>query len=302
MGHKSIGLIALALISGVAFLRVLVGYQPHSGQDNYHGLHAAYGGDFEAQRHWMELTWHLPLSVWYWYDLYYWGLDYPPLSAYLSWICGGLSSLLVGPESVALEESRGIEDPVHKSFMRATVLVTDLLFYGTVAWNFTEPLLITQKHTFHSAWSFVFVMIQPAILLIDHGHFQYNTTALGLSLWVFYFMTMSVTFGACVVGSVFFLLCAVVQTNDFVPCSSSFLLLAGTMFCDDVHQRPPVGSKFEVLQSKLCITLCYFGCHCNCLLCFDFVAFRRIWSLCYIVHSACTACRSSHNSLATWTI
>jgi alpha-1,3-glucosyltransferase len=47
-------------------------------------------GDYEAQRHWMELTIHLPLREWYTHDLPYWGLDYPPLTAYVSWICGWL--------------------------------------------------------------------------------------------------------------------------------------------------------------------------------------------------------------------
>lgn len=45
-------------------------------------------GDFEAQRHWMEITIHLPISQWYFYDLEYWGLDYPPLTAYHSWLLG----------------------------------------------------------------------------------------------------------------------------------------------------------------------------------------------------------------------
>lgn len=45
-------------------------------------------GDYEAQRHWMEITVHLPIRQWYTYDLQYWGLDYPPLTAYVSWICG----------------------------------------------------------------------------------------------------------------------------------------------------------------------------------------------------------------------
>jgi alpha-1,3-glucosyltransferase len=45
-------------------------------------------GDFEAQRHWMEITTHLPMAQWYTYDLPYWGLDYPPLTAYHSWLLG----------------------------------------------------------------------------------------------------------------------------------------------------------------------------------------------------------------------
>ena len=45
-------------------------------------------GDYEAQRHWLEITLHLPISLWYKYDLQYWGLDYPPLTAYHSWLLG----------------------------------------------------------------------------------------------------------------------------------------------------------------------------------------------------------------------
>lgn len=45
-------------------------------------------GDYEAQRHWMEITTHLPIHQWYTYNLHYWGLDYPPLTAYHSLLCG----------------------------------------------------------------------------------------------------------------------------------------------------------------------------------------------------------------------
>lgn len=47
-------------------------------------------GDFEAQRHWLEITHNLPIGDWYRptadNDLLYWGLDYPPLTAYHSWL------------------------------------------------------------------------------------------------------------------------------------------------------------------------------------------------------------------------
>ncbi|GIX69883.1 dolichyl pyrophosphate Man9GlcNAc2 alpha-1,3-glucosyltransferase [Caerostris extrusa] len=49
-------------------------------------------GDYEAQRHWMEITVNLPVNEWYknstQNDLLYWGLDYPPLTAYHSMLCG----------------------------------------------------------------------------------------------------------------------------------------------------------------------------------------------------------------------
>ncbi|KAJ3385178.1 Glucosyltransferase-like protein [Entophlyctis sp. JEL0112] len=53
-------------------------------------------GDFEAQRHWLEITINLPPGLWYRYDLQYWGLDYPPLTAYHSWFLG---KMFAGPPS-----------------------------------------------------------------------------------------------------------------------------------------------------------------------------------------------------------
>lgn len=45
-----------------------------------------------AQRHWMEITLNLEKKDWYKNtsdnDLNYWGLDYPPLTAYHSYIMG----------------------------------------------------------------------------------------------------------------------------------------------------------------------------------------------------------------------
>ena len=51
-------------------------------------------GDFEAQRHWMEVTLHLPLKKWYSYESQWWGLDYPPLTAYASLLFAKLYSQL----------------------------------------------------------------------------------------------------------------------------------------------------------------------------------------------------------------
>lgn len=193
---------AFLLVWGFAtLLRIMIGFHPHSGQDNHHGSKVAYGGDFEAQRHWMELTLHLPVGDWYWYDLPYWGLDYPPLTAYVSWLCGWVSYYVVGPHSVALDESRGLEDPVHKAYMRATVLVLDLLVYGTAVWWSTY-----HRGDKKSLWAVLMAAIQPAVLLIDHGHFQYNTVALGLSIAAFWAMVQGPAFESCVWGGFYFVL------------------------------------------------------------------------------------------------
>jgi alpha-1,3-glucosyltransferase len=137
-------------------------------------------GDYEAQRHWMELTVHLPVREWYTYDLQYWGLDYPPLTAYISWLCGIIGSL-IEPSWFTLQASRGIETGGSKLFMRATVLVLDLLIYIPALYTFICTWQGTRssrkRHT-----ALLALLFHPALLLIDFGHFQYNSVMLGLTL------------------------------------------------------------------------------------------------------------------------
>ncbi|KAE8157170.1 glycosyl transferase [Aspergillus tamarii] len=136
-------------------------------------------GDFEAQRHWMEITINLPMSKWYTYDLQYWGLDYPPLTAYHSWLLGKIGTLF-DPSWFALDESRGFEDPQLKVYMRATVVVSEYLIFIPAVVNFLRRY--TQMHgvpVWSASVALVAILLQPSTILIDHGHFQYNTVMLG---------------------------------------------------------------------------------------------------------------------------
>jgi alpha-1,3-glucosyltransferase len=138
-------------------------------------------GDFEAQRHWMEITYHLPTSQWYFYDLPYWGLDYPPLTAYVSWMCGAVANA-IDKDWVALDYSRGIEGYGVKLFMRASALASDLAVYLPAIYLFTKLSTNSwnqQQNLFSLIW------LQPALILIDHGHFQYNCIMLGLAAGAF---------------------------------------------------------------------------------------------------------------------
>ncbi|KXZ49057.1 hypothetical protein GPECTOR_23g142 [Gonium pectorale] len=106
-------------------VRVLTGVSSYSGA----GDPPKYG-DYEAQRHWMELTINLPVRDWYTDSEFnspdYWPLDYPPLSGYQSWLCG-LYLRFVDPRAVAPMASRGYETPASKAAMRNTVIAADLL-------------------------------------------------------------------------------------------------------------------------------------------------------------------------------
>ncbi|KAJ4314742.1 Glucosyltransferase-like protein [Fusarium piperis] len=139
-------------------------------------------GDYEAQRHWMEVTTQLPISQWYFHDLQWWGLDYPPLTAYHSWVLGKIGAL-IDPSWFALFASRGNEDPNLKIFMRATVIISEYLIYVPAAIVFVRRYSRLQGVANWNAWlALVAILMQPSTILIDHVHFQYNTVMLGFVL------------------------------------------------------------------------------------------------------------------------
>ncbi|KAF7674888.1 glycosyltransferase family 57 protein [Alternaria burnsii] len=139
-------------------------------------------GDFEAQRHWMEITKHLPVSKWYFYDLQWWGLDYPPLTAYHSWILGVIGSA-INPKWFALDESRALDDPSLKIYMRATVFVSEYLICVPAIVIFLRRYSrLEGVNIWESSIALVAILMQPGTILIDHGHFQYNTVMLGFAV------------------------------------------------------------------------------------------------------------------------
>ncbi|KAG6141641.1 hypothetical protein E4U28_002964 [Claviceps purpurea] len=139
-------------------------------------------GDYEAQRHWMEITTQLPISQWYFHDLQWWGLDYPPLTAYHSWVMGKIGGR-IEPAWFVLFSSRGSDDPTLKIFMRATVLVSEYIIYVPAVVVFARRYSrLSGVSTWTSSVALVAILMQPATMLIDHVHFQYNTVMLGLVL------------------------------------------------------------------------------------------------------------------------
>ncbi|KAF2460078.1 glycosyl transferase [Lineolata rhizophorae] len=137
-------------------------------------------GDFEAQRHWMEITTHLPITQWYFHDLEWWGLDYPPLTAYHSWLLGKVGAI-INPSWFALYTSRGLDDPDLKVFMRATAFISEYLIYVPAVVIFLRRYSLQQGvNSWESSIALLAILMQPATMLIDHGHFQYNTVMLGL--------------------------------------------------------------------------------------------------------------------------
>ncbi|CZR65856.1 related to glucosyltransferase [Phialocephala subalpina] len=165
------------ILMAVGLFRWAAGLWGYSGFQNP-PMH----GDYEAQRHWMEITTQLPVSQWYFHDLEWWGLDYPPLTAYHSWFLGKVGGL-VDSSWFALHTSRGLDDPTLKIFMRATVIVSEYLIYIPAAVIFVRRLTRLQGiNSWNASIALTAILMQPGTILIDHVHFQYNTVMLGLVL------------------------------------------------------------------------------------------------------------------------
>jgi alpha-1,3-glucosyltransferase len=164
------------LICAVALVyRAATTLHPYSGESTPPRF-----GDYEAQRHWMEVTVALPPRLWYrdapGNDLAYWGLDYPPLSAYASYVAGSILAR-VEPEAVALKTSRGYESRRSRAAMRASVLAADaFVFFPAVV----ACALALQRRRETADAVVAFTLSLPALVLVDHGHFQYNCVSLGL--------------------------------------------------------------------------------------------------------------------------
>jgi alpha-1,3-glucosyltransferase len=111
------------------------------------------------------------------------------------------SANMINPAWVVLYFSRGIETPSSKVYMRLTVLVLDLLIYILALLHFikTSPLLRFRSQRAKQV-ALLSILLQPALLLIDSGHFQYNSVMLGLTLQAFNFFAE----GRDLLGAVFF--------------------------------------------------------------------------------------------------
>lgn len=119
----------------------------------------------------------------------------------------------IEPDAVTLHFSHGYESPHSKFLMRLTVIASDILgkmLDGAMCWSLSSntgnsyveltqdsklcyavffPAVLLCLRVFgggktvqEKQWWLLVVLLQPAALLIDHGHFQYNTISLGFAV------------------------------------------------------------------------------------------------------------------------
>ncbi|POS82906.1 hypothetical protein EPUL_006305, partial [Erysiphe pulchra] len=208
-------------------------------------------GDYEAQRHWMEITTQLPILQWYFHDLEWWGLDYPPLTAYHSWLLGKIGCL-INADWFALYTSRGSHDPNLKTYMRATVIISEYLIYIPAVIYFVQKSKRAQAaHSWNANIALTAILLQPAIILIDHVHFQFNNVMLG-----FVVASMSCILAGKIKWSCFFFVLALAfkqMALFYAPAISAYLL--GRCIYPSFNLRRFVGISITTLASIALILL-----------------------------------------------
>ncbi|XP_013167634.1 PREDICTED: dolichyl pyrophosphate Man9GlcNAc2 alpha-1,3-glucosyltransferase [Papilio xuthus] len=249
------------LLPGILFALVVrwcVAAYPYSGYKS-----PPMYGDFEAQRHWQEITLHTPLTKWYinttHNDLEYWGLDYPPLTAYHMLFIAYIAEWL-DPESVRLFASRGYENENHKEFMRWTVFFSDLYIYVPAAFclciEADRVKVKGDKNVFKRVdIATTILLLYPGLILIDHGHFQYNCVSLGLFL-VAIFCILAIE--SDVLASIFFMMAINYKQMELYHSLPFFFYLLRKCFIT-------VGPKIRIFSvignfNKLAVVvICSFG-------------------------------------------
>ena len=76
-----------------------------------------------------------------------------------------------------LHDSRGKEDYDHKIFMRNSVTLMDILIFVPAIVIFAKSRKVSTELKLVTLTLF---LTYPGLILIDHGHFQYNNVSLGL--------------------------------------------------------------------------------------------------------------------------
>jgi alpha-1,3-glucosyltransferase len=144
--------------------------------------------DFDVHQHWLWLTHHLPLSQWYTDISSQWTLDYPPLFAWFEWVVSQLIAPLC-PDLIA-QHSTPLRTLDAVFWHRVTVILADLIFvFGCyhywLWWSIVQvrrPQSVRDQ-LFSPTLAVAFLLIwNPALLLLDHIHFQYNGMLTGLLL------------------------------------------------------------------------------------------------------------------------
>jgi alpha-1,3-glucosyltransferase len=139
--------------------------------------------DFDVHRYWLALTHALPARQWYTDVSSQWTLDYPPFFAHFSRLLS-LPAPLVDAALVSLPvPDAPPSSAAYLLYLRLTVAFSDLLLLASVLLLATDA-----RRRQRPFFALVLVLWSPALLAVDHVHFQYNGFLMGLLLLSLHFL------------------------------------------------------------------------------------------------------------------
>jgi alpha-1,3-glucosyltransferase len=153
-----------------------------------------YSTDFHVHRNWLAITRHLPLSQWYFDDVdggTVHTLDYPPGFAWFEYLLSNnaITNRLVewgwldGRCLELLPDDDNTPSDRCVVFQRCTVIISDaMLFLGAYLASTAYGDRLTSSAKEASELSFLLIVTNPGLIMLDHIHFQYNGMLLGLLL------------------------------------------------------------------------------------------------------------------------
>ncbi len=144
--------------------------------------------DFDVHRNWLAITRQLPISEWYFDDVNggtVHTLDYPPAFAFFEYfLSNNPITKIVLPEGdrclELLPDSDNAPSEACVIFQRSTVVIGDVIFWGGA--YFACKAFHHGKPQNYGMTAFLLVVLNPALLWLDHVHFQYNGMMIGIFL------------------------------------------------------------------------------------------------------------------------
>ncbi|KAL8129828.1 hypothetical protein V2J09_018983 [Rumex salicifolius] len=129
--------------------------------------------DFEVHRNWLAVTHSLPLRQWYSDSTSPWTLDYPPFFAFFELVLSQFAAF-IDPTIVDLHRGLNYSADSVVLFQRISVIVSDFVLHYSI-YRISRNLDPNRRRLI---W--ILVIWSPALLIVDHIHFQYNGLLLGL--------------------------------------------------------------------------------------------------------------------------
>ncbi|PWN39767.1 hypothetical protein IE81DRAFT_294374 [Ceraceosorus guamensis] len=169
---------------------------------------AYHSTDLEVHRHWLALTKTLPVSHWYFDTTSQWTLDYPPFFAFFERMLAQVIAPL-DARIVHLQEGLQYASPRAICILRLSVMLTELVLVGAL-WALATPSGAQSGKSSESGLGSASrspssantdqdahvkaeqaisplvagaILLHPALVIVDHIHFQYNGFLTGVLLW-----------------------------------------------------------------------------------------------------------------------